>query len=292
TILRASRKLAVLAGWLDKTFIDTPLTGMTAKTVQAFGWLSTRIQVGRVHAYGLAIAIGLGVMSWYVLFPHADVEFEVDDESATYVAGRGLGYEYRWDVDSDGTFDVPAQPVRVRIDIKDDASRQELFQVVNVVRAALASDELRPADRTALGHPVGLRSEKVYELRPPAGLVENLLAGLERLDTLDGVEVLPDPHEEIFDGTTTVQHAYDEESYAGYALLVGQLRGEPKELRAGEDGTQFEVADLGVRWRASEDDATPPAYKVVEGGVEIRPNGAAVRVGNEVRSEPFVLGVG
>ncbi|MBO6937046.1 MAG: NADH-quinone oxidoreductase subunit L [Deltaproteobacteria bacterium] len=292
TILRGSRALGVLAGWLDKTFVDTMLTGATAKGVQLLGWASTRIQVGRVHAYGLAIAIGLGVMSWYVLYPHAEVAFEVDDQNATYVATRGLGYEYRWDVDSDGTYDVPAQPVRVRIDIKDDASPQELFQVVNVVRAALASDGLRPADRTALGHPVGLRSEKVYELAPPPALLENLLAGLERLEILDGVEVLPDPHGEVFDETVTVQHAYDEDSYVGYALLIGQLRGEPRELRATESGTQFDVADLGQRWRASEEDATPPAFKQVEGGVEIRPNGAMVRVGNEVRSEPFVLGPG
>jgi len=118
------------------------------------------------------------------------------------------------------------------------------------------------------------------------------MAGLDRLDTLDGVEVLPDPHEVVFDETVTVQHAYDEDSYVGYSLLVGQLRGEPRELRAREGGTQFDVSDLGARWRASEDDATPPAFKQVEGGIEIRPNGAMVRVGNETRSEPFVLAPG
>jgi NADH-quinone oxidoreductase subunit L len=289
TILRFSRALAVLAGRIDKTFIDTMLTGATAKGVQALGWLSTRIQVGRVHAYALAIVVGLAVMSWYVLFPHAEVSVEVDDQNATYVAGRGLGYEYRWDVDSDGTFDVPAQPVRVRIDIKDDATQQELFQVVNVVRAALASAGLRPADRSALGTPVGLRTEKVYELKPPAELVENLLAGLDRLETLDGVEVLPDPHAEVFDGTASIQHLYDDESYAGYALLVGQLRGEPKELRASEDAATFDPMDFSGPWRASEDDATPPAYQQVEDGIEIRPNGAAIMLGNERQTEPFVL---
>ena len=292
TIVRGSRGLAMFLGRIDKTFVDTMLTGATAKGVQIFGWLSTRIQVGRVHAYALAIAIGLAVMSWYVLYPHAEVAYEVNDSDATFVATRGLGYEYRWDVDSDGTYDVPAQPVKVRIDIDDAATDEQIFQVVNVVRAAVASERLLPPDRSALGRPVPPARERVYELQPPEGVLANLLAGLERLPVLESVEVIGDPHRAVFGNTTTVQHTYDEDAYVGYALLIGTLRGEPKEMRASEQGAQFEVADLGVRWRASTEDSTPPAYKLVEGGVEIRPNGAAVVHGGQRATEPFVLGPG
>ena len=292
TILRVSRGMAVFAGRVDKTFIDNLLTGAAAKGVAAAGWAASRLQVGRVHAYGLAIVIGLGVMSWYFLFPHASVDYEVDGQNVTYVAPRGLGYEYRWDVDSDGTYDIPAQPVRVRLDIRDDATPEQIGQVVNVVRAAVARERMLPADRSALGRPIPPARHRVYEMQPPAAALENLMAGLERLDVLEEVTLLPDPHQTVYGDTVTVPHTYDDESIVGHALIIGTLRGQPLEVIAREEGEQFDIDMLGTRWRRSEDDATPPAFKAVPEGIQIRPNGAMVRQGSQGFDEPFVLRAG
>ena len=291
TILRASRGLAVFAGRIDKTFLDTLLTGAAAKGVQLAGWGASRLQVGRVHAYGLAIAIGLGVMSWYFIHPHAEIAYEVDEQNVTYVASRGLGYEYRWDVDSDGTYDVPAQPVRLRLDLKDDATPEQIAQVVNVVRAAVGGEALLPADRSALGRPLAPRRERVYEMRPPAASLANLMAGLDRLDVVT-YEALPDETDIVFSDTVSLPHTYDDESWVGYALIMGTLRGQPMELRAETEARQFEVSDLGGRWRRSEEDDTPPSYRMVDGGIEIRPNGAQVTQGTRGFDEPLVLAPG
>ena len=88
---------------------------------------------------------------------------------------------------SDGTYDIPAQPVRVRLDIRDDATPEQIGQVVNVVRAAVARERMLPADRSALGRPIPPARHRVYEMQPPAAALENLMAGLERLDVLEEV---------------------------------------------------------------------------------------------------------
>ena len=289
TIIGFNKKLAYLSGRIDSSFVDTVLTRMASRGVQAAGWLATRAQVGRVHAYGFAIAIGIALMTWFVLYPHPSLEVETDNENAVLMAGQGPGYEYRWDLNSDGTFDVPAQPVRLRIDLVDHATDEQIIQVVNVTSAVVAPGTQR-ADRSALGRLID-RGHRIYELRPEAGRLEPLVSGLERLEAVESVEVVPDAQEVAFGNAVRLEHAFTEAEHSGYALIVPQLRGRPLQLVAEEEHSLL-TDELGQRWQASEEDSTPPAFAAAKGGIEIRPNGASVRRGNETVTEPFTLAVG
>ncbi len=105
-VIRPSRWMARFAGYIDKYFVDFLLTRATAMGVQVSGWLFTRLQSGLVFAYGVVMVAGLVVLAWWFMYPHPEVEGAVQDGGVRWVAARGLGYEYRWDVNGDGRFDV------------------------------------------------------------------------------------------------------------------------------------------------------------------------------------------
>jgi hypothetical protein len=45
-------------------------------------------------------------LTWWVAYPHAYIDAAEKGDAVHYLAGSGLGYEYRWDFDSDGNFDT------------------------------------------------------------------------------------------------------------------------------------------------------------------------------------------
>ena len=104
-VVRPLIGIAKLSGNVDRIAVDG-LTKLAAFVVQGAGWLFTRLQNGMVHAYGTAMAAGLVGLTWWVLYPHPHIDAATKGEAVHFVAGPGLGYEYRWDFDSDGTFDT------------------------------------------------------------------------------------------------------------------------------------------------------------------------------------------
>jgi NADH-quinone oxidoreductase subunit L len=105
-IVRPFTKLAVVSGNIDRVAVDG-LTKLTAWSVAQSGFLFTRLQNGVVHAYGAAMVFGLMAVTWWVLYPHPHIEAAIKGEAVHLVAGAGLGYEYRWDFDSNGKFEIP-----------------------------------------------------------------------------------------------------------------------------------------------------------------------------------------
>jgi len=101
--------LATFVGWIDKTFVDSLLTWIPSQAAMLSGFLATRIQNGRVHAYGAVMVAGLAVTAWFFVTPHPDLEVEAEGATARFEAAPGMGYAYRWDFESDGTWDAPAQ---------------------------------------------------------------------------------------------------------------------------------------------------------------------------------------
>jgi hypothetical protein len=104
-IIRPFTKLAVVSGNIDRVAVDG-LTKAAAFLVAKSGFLFTRLQNGVVHAYGAAMVFGLVGVAWWMLYPHPHIDAAVKGEAVHLVAGAGLGYEYRWDFDSDGKFEV------------------------------------------------------------------------------------------------------------------------------------------------------------------------------------------
>jgi NADH-quinone oxidoreductase subunit L len=104
-IVRPMTNIAILAGNVDRYAVDG-LTKATAFAVSIAGFLFTRLQTGVVHAYGAAMAVGLVFITWWVVYPHPYISTATKGPAAHLVAGTGLGYEYRWDFDSDGKFET------------------------------------------------------------------------------------------------------------------------------------------------------------------------------------------
>ncbi|MDB4973246.1 MAG: NADH-ubiquinone oxidoreductase chain [Myxococcaceae bacterium] len=104
-IVRPMSAIAQVAAGIDRVVVDG-MTKVASGAVALSGWLFTRMQTGAVHAYGTAMAFGIIALTWFVLYPHPRVETASKGDAVHFLAGSGLSYEYRWDFDSDGTFDT------------------------------------------------------------------------------------------------------------------------------------------------------------------------------------------
>jgi NADH-quinone oxidoreductase subunit L len=112
TVLGASRGLGVASAQVDKNFIDGILAWVSSQGVRLTSFLFTRIQTGVVHAYGAFMMVGLLALAWWFLAPHPHIGVHLDENTrlasdpVRFEAGEGLGYQYRWDFDSDGRYDT------------------------------------------------------------------------------------------------------------------------------------------------------------------------------------------
>jgi NADH-quinone oxidoreductase subunit L len=106
TVVNLMKWLGVFAGNLDKWFVDGLLTRVTSAAMTGAGFLVTRTQSGVVYAYAGLMVLGLGGLGWWFTYPHAALEAEPEVGQIAWEASRGLGYEYRWDYDSDGEWDT------------------------------------------------------------------------------------------------------------------------------------------------------------------------------------------
>jgi NADH-quinone oxidoreductase subunit L len=105
TVVKPMAGAAVLAAGIDRAVVDGT-TKLVAFVVQKGGYLFTRLQNGAVHAYGAAMAFGVVGVIWWVSYPHPHIDATAKGDAVHFLAGHGLGYEYRWDYQSDGEFDT------------------------------------------------------------------------------------------------------------------------------------------------------------------------------------------
>ena len=299
TIIRPTKGLAVFAGRIDQSFVDTLLTKATSKGVALLGLLSTRIQVGRVHAYGTAMVVGLAVAAWWFVMPHAEVEFEASGTGVQLAAGRGLGYEYRWDLDGDGDFDQPLQPATLRIDLKDDVSERDIQALIAKLTVAVGPTVQLPQDRSALGHLVS-RAHQIYEMTPPAEEIPDVRQALADVESMIESYEFTEVGEVFAGNATTANFSYMPEHYRGFVLLAGTLRGEQQEIHLDEHAMVLGEDVTGPRWEAVPEvgegeevpDVVPPSIRVDGDHVVVMPNSASVRFQGQVQTEEFSMNAG
>ncbi|MBW2465172.1 MAG: hypothetical protein JRH11_26220 [Deltaproteobacteria bacterium] len=106
TIVRGSKALAVFAAAVDKYLIDGILARASALGVSLVSWISTRPQNGVIHTYAAVMVLGLAAIGWWFTHPHTSLDGVATRSDVTWTSGRGLGYEYRWDIDDDGEADT------------------------------------------------------------------------------------------------------------------------------------------------------------------------------------------
>jgi len=106
TIINPIKKIATVVGHADMTFVDTLLTRWPSFNVRETGRVFARMQDGVVQMYGAVMLVGVvGVMAWFWT-PHSNIQAAFEGTSVELTTPQGLGYEYRWDADSDGQFET------------------------------------------------------------------------------------------------------------------------------------------------------------------------------------------
>lgn len=301
-IVRPIRGISVFLGRVDKTFVDFIFTGAAAFFVKVASFFSTRIQVGRVHAYGAVMAVGLVGMLWWVAYPHAGADVEVNGADVEFVAGAGLGYEYRWDFDNDGDYDSPAQGAHITIDIRDDASDSEITQLVMIAHRIMGPRA--PRDRSILGSLSEPREALVYHLSASPATAAALVDAFENAgDVIESVEssAISEAH---FSRSGVVSHSYTHDDIEGFQLVLNRPRDMPLTIELGERAVELDAAPNWMNEEPAEGNdseaaeairaslGVPPVAWVEEDGVHIRPNGGRVAFGPEFMREEFVVRAG
>ena len=157
TVIGAVDSLAEFGAWADKWIVDGILAKLSAFIVRGSGSLLRQLHTGRIQAYAAVMVVGLGLVGWFLIAPHANAQVLANHASGAYsvTATRGLGYSYRWDEDGDGKWDSESfgEKDKVSFDLDIDKSRTVALQVKNAFgQTAVRTFELkRPKpDRSGL----------------------------------------------------------------------------------------------------------------------------------------------
>jgi NADH-quinone oxidoreductase subunit L len=101
--------LADLAVLIDRWVVDGIIARLTSWLVAVWGHLLRLFQTGHTQVYAAVMVLGMFALGWFITAPHAQALTGGDAGTGDYYvrAAGGLGYEYRWDADGDGSFDSP-----------------------------------------------------------------------------------------------------------------------------------------------------------------------------------------
>ena len=105
TVIGPIRSIATVVGRSDLTFVDALLTRLPSVNAQGLGRFLARFQNGVVQTYGMVLVVGFVAVMAMFWSPRAHVEGALAGDRLQLVAAPGLGYEYRWDANTDGVFD-------------------------------------------------------------------------------------------------------------------------------------------------------------------------------------------
>jgi NADH-quinone oxidoreductase subunit L len=135
TVIGAVDSLAEFGAWADKWIVDGILAKLSAFIVRGSGSLLRQIQNGRIQAYAAVMVVGLGLVGWFLIAPHASAKVLANHAAGAYsvTATPGLGYSYRWDEDGDGKWDSDSfgEKASVSFDLDRAKSRTVALQVKN-----------------------------------------------------------------------------------------------------------------------------------------------------------------
>jgi NADH-quinone oxidoreductase subunit L len=101
--------------------------------VSAAGTILRAFQNGVVHLYAAMMVVGMAVIGWFFVAPHADATVAETNGVYTVSAGPGMGYSYRWEADGDAKDDPPAgkDPLVKTVKIESGKTRSVKLEVTN-----------------------------------------------------------------------------------------------------------------------------------------------------------------
>jgi NADH-quinone oxidoreductase subunit L len=130
TVINMVDALADTSAAVDQWLVDGILAKLTAAIVGALGTILRAMQNGVVHLYAAAMVVGMVVLGWFFVVPHADGAVATRDGDYTVTVSPGMGYEYRWDADGDGKIDDEKfSPERTEVKVHLDAGKSQTVRV-------------------------------------------------------------------------------------------------------------------------------------------------------------------
>jgi NADH-quinone oxidoreductase subunit L len=104
TVIGAVDSLAEFGAWADKWIVDGIIAKLSSFIVRGSGSLLRQLQTGRIQAYSAVMVVGLALVGWFLVAPHANAQVIANQADGAYsvTATPGLGYSYRWDENGDG----------------------------------------------------------------------------------------------------------------------------------------------------------------------------------------------
>ena len=121
--------LADTFAWVDEWLVDGLLAKVTAVVVSALGSILRVFQTGVVHGYAALMVVGMACVGWFFVAPHPAASMTESNGDYTLTAGPGIGYEYRWDADGNGSFDSDKFGNQTSIKIHLDAGASKTVQL-------------------------------------------------------------------------------------------------------------------------------------------------------------------
>jgi hypothetical protein len=106
TIVNPIKKVATVAGHADMTFVDALMTKWPSFNVRETARIFARLQNGVVQMYGAVMVVGFVAVLAFFWTPHSHIEAAFEGSKVELTTPLGLGYEYRWDANSDGEFET------------------------------------------------------------------------------------------------------------------------------------------------------------------------------------------
>ena len=106
TIVNPIKQVATVAGRADMTFVDALMTKLPSLGVREAGRIFVRLQNGVVQMYGAVMIVGVIAVLAFFWSPHSHIAVTFDGNNVALTTPLGLGYEYRWDANSDGEFET------------------------------------------------------------------------------------------------------------------------------------------------------------------------------------------
>ena len=151
TAINAVDALADTAASVDQGIVDFILARLTALIVAASGTVLRVLQNGVVHVYAAMMVLGLGVLTWFFVEPHADFTVEQGQNgNYTLVAGPGPSYGFKWypDAAKEATNkDFDATQAQLKVHVDDGKSQTVKLEVKNAFGRISSKDFtiVRPA---------------------------------------------------------------------------------------------------------------------------------------------------
>ena len=297
TVVRCSRTLAVVFANFDRYAVDGLLTKATSFGSTTLGWLLTRVQNGVVYVYAGVMVAGTAVVIWWFMYPHPQLKGTPEGAEVEWVAATGLGYQYAWDTDHDGSEDAcSGSRCSARF------GPEDYRGIVLVTRGAPRAGE--DEHDLEYGEPYVLPREMLGDWSPaPAAAEGAATQHWPRLYTAHYVRMEGNAPRLLFRG---VSSELDQREVSIPATELPGIEGlDSATVRLVQDGVFVEVGDhevtevvggrvvpggvvfaVGGRARVGQTDV------IVEPAVAVKSGGAPIRIGGRVPTAHGVDGMG